>query len=82
MQKVTDQSKMDQISTFLERIDEDRDGQLKVDDVLKVIFGVINLIHFMNHHFKSDASKCVNLNFVADLRNNWKGEYQIECKAS
>lgn len=37
MQKVTDQSKMDQISTFLERIDDDRDGQLKVDDVLKVI---------------------------------------------
>lgn len=42
MQKVTDQSKMDQISTFLERIDEDRDGQLKVDDVLKVIFVVID----------------------------------------
>lgn len=38
MQKVTDQSKMDQISTFLERIDDDRDGHLKVDDVLKVIF--------------------------------------------
>lgn len=33
---------MDQISTFLERIDEDRDGQLKVDDVLKVIVGVID----------------------------------------
>lgn len=37
MQKVTNQSKMEQISTFLERIDEDHDGQLKVDDVLKVI---------------------------------------------
>lgn len=36
IQKVTDQSKMDQIATFLERIDEDHDGQLKVDDVLKV----------------------------------------------
>ncbi|XP_031633656.1 mitochondrial proton/calcium exchanger protein [Contarinia nasturtii] len=36
MQKVTDHSKMDQISTFLERIDDDRDGQLKVDDVLKI----------------------------------------------
>lgn len=37
MQKVTDQSKMDQIATFLEQIDDDRDGQLKVDDVLKVL---------------------------------------------
>lgn len=36
MQKVTDQSKMQQISTFLERIDDDRDGHLKLDDVLKV----------------------------------------------
>lgn len=37
MQKATDQSKMDQISSFLERIDDDHDGHLKVDDVLKVI---------------------------------------------
>lgn len=36
MQKVTDQSKMQQISTFLERMDDDHDGQLKLDDVLKV----------------------------------------------
>lgn len=36
MQKVTDNSKMDQIATLLERIDDDRDGHLKVDDVLKV----------------------------------------------
>lgn len=36
MQKVTDQLKMQQISSFLERIDDDRDGHLKLDDVLKV----------------------------------------------
>lgn len=37
MQKVTDQSKIDQISSFLKRMDDDRDGHLKVDDVLKVV---------------------------------------------
>lgn len=36
MQKVTDPSKTEQISAFLERIDDDHDGHLKVDDVLKV----------------------------------------------
>lgn len=36
MQKATDQSKMDQISSFLERMDDDHDGHLKVDDVLKI----------------------------------------------
>lgn len=29
---------MDQIAAFLKQIDDDHDGQLKVDDVLKVIF--------------------------------------------
>lgn len=38
MQKVTDQSKIEQISTFLKKIDDDHDGHLKVDDVLKVVF--------------------------------------------
>lgn len=36
MQKVTDHSKMEQITTLLSRIDDDKDGRLKVDDVLKV----------------------------------------------
>lgn len=43
MQKVTDTSKMEQISHFLERIDADHDGHLKVDDVLKVIYRFLNL---------------------------------------
>lgn len=41
MQKASDQSKMDQISSFLERIDDDQDGHLKVDDVLKVYMPAI-----------------------------------------
>lgn len=36
MKKVSDESKMEQIYKMLEKIDNDRDGQLKVDDVLKV----------------------------------------------
>lgn len=78
MQKATDQSKMDQISTFLERIDDDRDGQLKVDDLLKVNFGVkINL----SKKFKFNA-KLIKMFSPADLRNNWKREYQIEFKTN
>lgn len=38
MKKVTDQSKIEQIESFLEKMDDDRDGQLKVDDVLKVSY--------------------------------------------
>lgn len=41
MQNITDKSKMDQISHFLERIDDDQDGQLKVDDVLKVLLSFL-----------------------------------------
>lgn len=37
MQTVNDELKLEQITTLLARIDDDHDGQLKVDDVLKVI---------------------------------------------
>lgn len=36
MQKVSDEAKITQITTLLERFDDDHDGHLKVDDVLKV----------------------------------------------
>lgn len=36
MQKVSDESKQDQILKLLEKIDVDKDGKLQVDDVLKV----------------------------------------------
>lgn len=36
MQKVTDETKLTQITALLERFDDDHDGHLKVDDVLKV----------------------------------------------
>lgn len=36
MQKVADESKVEKIFTLLGKIDDDKDGQLKVDDVLKV----------------------------------------------
>lgn len=36
MQKVPDESKFEQIYKMLGKIDLDKDGQLKVDDVLKV----------------------------------------------
>lgn len=40
MQKVSDESKVEQIIKLLARIDDDKDGKLKVDDVLKVIINV------------------------------------------
>lgn len=36
MQKVPDESKLEQINKMLSKIDADKDGQLQVDDVLKV----------------------------------------------
>lgn len=36
MQSVPDESKIVQIFNLLGKIDDDKDGQLKVDDVLKV----------------------------------------------
>lgn len=47
MQKVTDESKLEQITELLDRIDDDHDGQLKVDDVLKVTCHIsyIYLVH-------------------------------------
>lgn len=57
MQKVTDQSKMEQISTFLERIDDDHDGHLKVDDVLKVIFQQIFSRFFQRVFFLISLAK-------------------------
>lgn len=36
MQKVSDEAKLEQINKLLSKIDADQDGQLKVDDVLKV----------------------------------------------
>lgn len=36
MQKVADESKVEKIFALLGKIDDDKDGQLKVDDVLKV----------------------------------------------
>lgn len=71
MQKATDQSKMDQISSFLERIDDDQDGHLKVDDVLKVIRsfvigeGQTNSIHQLNcsfQIFETIGKENINLN--------------------
>lgn len=35
---VTDQSKIDKISKVLEKMDDDKDGSLKIEDVLKVRF--------------------------------------------
>ncbi|XP_040169377.1 mitochondrial proton/calcium exchanger protein isoform X1 [Anopheles arabiensis] len=37
IQNVTDDSRLDQISKILGKIDDDQDGQIKVEDVLKVI---------------------------------------------
>lgn len=37
MQKIPDESKLEQISKILGKIDVDKDGHLKVDDVLKVV---------------------------------------------
>lgn len=37
MQKSPDESRVDAISKLLDKIDSDKDGQLKVDDVLKLI---------------------------------------------
>lgn len=37
MQKIPDESKMDLITKMLDKFDSDKDGQLKVDDVLKII---------------------------------------------
>lgn len=37
MQKVSDEAKLEQINKMLSKIDADQDGQLKVDDVLKVV---------------------------------------------
>lgn len=37
MQKVPDEQKVEQIQKLLGKIDVDKDGQLKVDDVLRVI---------------------------------------------
>lgn len=37
MQNMNDETKLEQITTLLERMDDDHDGQLKVDDVLKVM---------------------------------------------
>lgn len=34
---MNDETKLEQITTLLERMDDDHDGQLKVDDVLKVM---------------------------------------------
>lgn len=73
MQKATDQSKMDQISSFLERIDDDQDGHLKVDDVLKVSqkWPTIAMIGFSQ--FKIDAPQS---HFsISDNWNNWKREH-------
>lgn len=36
LQKVPDESKIHQISKVLEKIDDDRDGAISVDEVLKV----------------------------------------------
>lgn len=36
MQKVSDELKLQQIYQMLDKIDDDKDGHLKVDDVLKV----------------------------------------------
>lgn len=36
MQKVSDEAKLEQIENMLEKIDIDKDGHLKVDDILKV----------------------------------------------
>lgn len=38
IQKVSDESVLEKIENVLGRMDDDRDGSLKVEDVLKVIF--------------------------------------------
>lgn len=45
MQKVNDESKLELITTLLARIDDDHDGQIKVDDVLKVMMAKYDMIH-------------------------------------
>lgn len=47
MQNMTDETKLEQITTLLERMDDDHDGQLKVDDMLKVTMTIVNRIF---HH--------------------------------
>lgn len=37
MQKVPDESKLEQIQKMLGRIDDDKDGHLKVDDVVRIV---------------------------------------------
>lgn len=48
MQKLSDESKMQQIYKMLDKIDDDRDGKIEVEDVLKV-----NRC-FIHHHLDMD----------------------------
>lgn len=44
IQKVPDAQKMESIKQVLSKIDDDRDGTIRVDDVLKVMFLVGQVI--------------------------------------
>lgn len=44
IQKVPDAQKMESIKQVLSKIDDDRDGAIRVDDVLKVMFLVSQVI--------------------------------------
>lgn len=65
MQKVTDDTKLTQITTLLERMDDDHDGHLKVDDVLKVNIEM-NSFFFLDQNLTKKT-----ISFIADYRNDW-----------
>lgn len=49
IRNIPDDSKMSQIQHILGRLDDDFDGQLKVDDVVKVFFHIIYYIIIRNN---------------------------------
>lgn len=81
MQTVNDEPKLEQISELLSRIDDDHDGQLKVDDVLKVIdtllqYSPIIIMIIMRikstRHYNHFTIHDYSTISIADHRNDWK----------
>lgn len=71
MQKVSDESKLEQINKMLSKIDADKDGQLQVDDVLKVMLILIRLSELFKKNYKF-------LCFFLDNRDNWQRKCKFE----
>lgn len=69
MQKVSDELKLQQIYQMLDKIDDDKDGHLKVDDVLKV-----EQTYFCNLLAKRiKFNRFMLCSRVTDYRNDWQG---------